>query len=489
MVKAQKDGSKLQTAPSGAVLLSGGEDQSIQADRSKAKPKSKLARGKLPRGITEIRWENATGPDSVRYRIRIKRKSFTADKIFDSFHEAQQFLLMSKTKDGRLGLTEREERATVLEEVARDMLSRRPFGYYMNRYVVKYIESKVAPGEVLDEVKKRSQKTVVDRIKGLKGVKLTWKPNAEKQRTGLLAEYQAPDSLARKKRLEDFYLDEIDRAVANEFLEIRSKTHAPSTVMRERGQLQTIWSKLIHIDPALEKKLPHTNPWQSADRSLIPDADTGRERHLTEEEEVRLMASLARCRNKAVPAIVGLALATGMRRGEIVMLEWGQYQDGYLTLRPSQTKKKKVRHVMLDEDGRVLIEAMLKSQGKAVPKPNQRIFPTTVNAFRLSWDRVRERANLKDFRFHDSRRTAITRMLRQMVNPSAVMISAMTGMQSVGRIESEFLQPFLDRERARNGRLSSEADIRANVGHSDARMTKHYVNLGPPKRSKTTPEK
>jgi integrase len=323
------------------------------------------------------------------------------------------------------------------------------------------------------------------RILGLREVELTWKPSEEKERTGLLGKHAPPNTKAIKKPLGDFFLDEIDLSVANEFLKMRTKTHAPSTVMRERGQLQTIWSKLRHLDLAQAKKLPTGNPWQEADRSVILMPEEARERDLSSDEEDRMIASLAKCRNKLVPLVVGLALATGMRRGEILMLKWGQLQDGYLRLTAAQTKKRKARYVMLTEEAREILSGLLASYGEDGAKPDQRLFPMTVNAFKKSWNAARRRAGLQDFRFHDTRRVAVTRMLRQMANPSPVMISAMTGMQSMPHIEKVFVQPFEQRERARTGRMISEADLRANVGHADARMTKHYANLGPKPATKT----
>lgn len=438
------------------------------------KQKARLNKSKLPRGITEVRWENATVRDSVRYRVRINRKGFKADQLFDDFNDAQEFLLMSKTKDGRLGLTEREERAQVIEQVAKEMLSRRPFSFYMNLFVTKYVKTKPEP----NEVKTRSKKIVIDRINGLREVKLTWRSPADRERTGMLAVIAAPGTKNNRQPLGDFFLDEIDTSLANEFLIERSKDHAASTVERERGQLQTIWNKIRQMDPAAGKKLPYENPWQEADKGLLHHEVAIRDSDLSLEQEQRLLASLAKCRNKIVPLVVGFAFATGMRRSEILMLEWRQVKDGYLILPPSHTKNSKMRHVTLTDDGSAMLEPLLAQRHKNA-KETDRVFPITINAFKKSWNAARKRADIGGFRFHDTRRAAVTRMLSEMAYPSPVMISAMTGMQSVIRIEQEYVKPWDDRERARTGRVQSEADIRANVGHADARMTKLYANLGP----------
>jgi integrase len=467
LVASQKDGAKSKSKPKSG-------NESANAAGQAPKPKIRLNKSKLPRGITEVRWENATVRDSVRYRVRINRKGFKADQLFDDFLEAEEFLLMSKTKDGRLGLTEREARAQVIEDVVKDMLSRRPFSFYMNQYVSRYVDPKPEP----NEVKKQSKKTVINRIKGLRAVRLTWKSVADRERTGLLAVIPSPGEKNRKQPLGDFFLDEIDTSLANEFLTVRSKDHAASTVERERGQLQTIWSKIRQIDQAAGKKLPYENPWQEADKGLLHYEAVIRDSDLSLEQEQRLLASLAKCRNKYVPLIVGFALSTGMRRGEILMLEWRQVKDGYLVLPPAHTKNSKPRNVMLTEDGKVMLAPLVKLRAKD-SKETDRIFPLTTNAFKKSWNAARRRADVGSFRFHDTRRVAVTQMLSQMAYPSPVLISAMTGMQSVTRIEQEYVKPWDDRERARTGRVQSEADIRANVGHADARMTKLYANLGP----------
>lgn len=420
-----------------------------------------------------MRWENATTHDSVRYRVRIKRKDFKADELFESVEKAQEFLLMSKTRDGRLGLTERERHGKAMEEVMRAMMLRRPFREYINDYVAQYVETKPEP----NEVKKRSKATLRNRLHNLREVSLTWKPAAERARTGLLAKFG--NTVAQPRRLGDFYLDEIDVAVANDFLRTRVKTHKASTVKRELGDLQTIWTRLKHLDPAAAKRLPPQNPWGEAERAIIQDEGEKRERHLTDEEEFRLLVELSRCRNKDMPCILGLALSTGMRRGEVLMLEWGQINEaeGFLRLAPSQTKAKRSRYVSLTPDAKAWLAEKRGRLGRRTPKAGERLFSYTVDGFKSVWYRVVERAKVENLRFHDTRRTAITEMLRKMANPSPIAVKRLTGMQSVEHIAREFVDPFEDQKRASEGRFNSEEDIRSNVGHSDARMTDHYANF------------
>lgn len=53
-----------------------------------------------------------------------------------------------------------------------------------------------------------------------------------------------------------------------------------------------------------------------------PPAGKSRDRRLTEEEYSRLYAAVAQCRNPMVGQVIKFAVSTGMRRSEILALEW-----------------------------------------------------------------------------------------------------------------------------------------------------------------------
>ena len=51
-------------------------------------------------------------------------------------------------------------------------------------------------------------------------------------------------------------------------------------------------------------------------------------------------------------------------------------------------------------------------------------FPINANAFRLAWDRLRNRAGLVDFRFHDLRHEALSRFFEMGLSiPEVALIS------------------------------------------------------------------
>ena len=61
---------------------------------------------------------------------------------------------------------------------------------------------------------------------------------------------------------------------------------------------------------------------------------------------------------------------------------------------------------------------------KNVPRSNEHVFPITDIALRQSWERLRNRANLINFTFHDLRHEAISWMFEKGLNvPEVASIS------------------------------------------------------------------
>ena len=96
------------------------------------------------------------------------------------------------------------------------------------------------------------------------------------------------------------------------------------------------------------------------------------------------------------------ALETGMRRGDILALEWKFVNfDKLLALLP-MTKNGASREVPLSSKAAHILEGQITS-------PNHTPFPVNDNAFRLAWDRLRTRARITDLKFHNLRHEAISR--------------------------------------------------------------------------------
>ena len=104
--------------------------------------------------------------------------------------------------------------------------------------------------------------------------------------------------------------------------------------------------------------------------------------------------------------IVVLAIATGMRKGEIVMLRWPQinFERALITLQ--LTKNDELRSVPLT--GRAF--DLLKTLSKGKRSDTDLVFPSNSGEKPLeiakAWTTAVKKAGVADFRFHDLRHTA-----------------------------------------------------------------------------------
>lgn len=102
---------------------------------------------KLQRGIQLVKWHNDDGTKSVRYRVRIQRKTFQADKLFDTLEEAEDFLADSRSQAGRKVLSEQEQAQKEKNREMAELAKAPPFSWFLNLY-----RKKTFPTD--DEIKK-----------------------------------------------------------------------------------------------------------------------------------------------------------------------------------------------------------------------------------------------------------------------------------------------------------------------------------------------
>ena len=177
------------------------------------------------------------------------------------------------------------------------------------------------------------------------------------------------------------------------------------------------------------------NPFASGD-SLISLADENkRERILTREEEVRLLAACDTPQRAHLKAILICALDTGMRQGEIFSLRWRDVdlENRLVSIQAFHTKTLKERQVAITTRLAIELERL---KARAADDRNGLVFGILDNVKR-SFTAARSKAGLKDLRFHDLRHTAATRL-----------VGAHIPLSDVGRV----------------------------LGHSQANTTYRYVN-------------
>jgi integrase len=136
----------------------------------------------------------------------------------------------------------------------------------------------------------------------------------------------------------------------------------------------------------------------------------GRKRFLSQAELNTLFSACRGSSCRALYPIVVLAVATGMRRGEILGLRRDQVDLVRQTITLSDTKNGESRELPLDGHARNVIEQWC----EAITSPHALLFPsktgTTPVELRKPWYAALEQAGLLDVCFHDLRRTAATNL-------------------------------------------------------------------------------
>ncbi len=111
-----------------------------------------------------------------------------------------------------------------------------------------------------------------------------------------------------------------------------------------------------------------------------------------------------------------MALLTGMRLSEILTLLWADVnlETNLITIRAEISKSKKSRKIPISQTLRkLLVEQRMKNYQSGhvfVTHLGVPYSPNNPSALKRTFTTARRNAEIKDFRFHDLRHTAATRM-------------------------------------------------------------------------------
>jgi integrase len=161
------------------------------------------------------------------------------------------------------------------------------------------------------------------------------------------------------------------------------------------------WGFVLPSNPVHQVKLPPSNP---------------RERRATVDELERLLAACEATTCRWLPAIIQLAVETGMRRSELLAIRWADIDLGARTVLLRSTKNGHPRTVPLSPRALEII--------RDTPRSGEIVFGVSANAVRLAWERLKRRAGVSDLRFHDLRHEAVSRFFEKGLNmPEVAAIS------------------------------------------------------------------
>lgn len=196
-----------------------------------------------------------------------------------------------------------------------------------------------------------------------------------------------------------------------------------AAVNKELGKLK----RMFNI--AIQEQFLARNPFSNG-VSLITDEEH-RTRVLSFDEEKRLLEAIQSKRQREhLLGIVLIALDCGLRRGEIFTLKWSDCDliKRTITVRAFNSKTARKRTVAMTS--RVYNELTRIWSESESNEQDELIFGVSVT-IKTAWKKICREAKIEDFRFHDCRHTAITRMIKAGMTPvEAMKISGHTTLRA-----------------------------------------------------------
>ncbi len=136
-------------------------------------------------------------------------------------------------------------------------------------------------------------------------------------------------------------------------------------------------------------------------------------RYLTREEEVELYKHLP----EYLKLIVTVALHTGLRRGNILELRWEQINFDYKMIEVLKNKGNKKIQIPLSETLYEEFSKMRQDEGYVFVNPETGL---PYQDIKKAFNTAKEKAGIKNFRFHDLRHTVATRLVEKGIDLAVV---------------------------------------------------------------------
>jgi integrase len=191
---------------------------------------------------------------------------------------------------------------------------------------------------------------------------------------------------------------------AEKFKMERCKTVQPATVNRELGNLKNMMAV------ACKWSILERNPFAGVKLLHVPQKP---ERVLSGAEEVALLAACDKVRAPHLRPIIILALNTGMRKGEILSLEWPQVDPDQRMIRVLNSKSEAgQRSIPMNGAVHSLLSTLPRHRGTPLVFPSHRNPGQRMRDHKVGFLKAVRLAGIPHIRFHDLRHTFATRLVR-----------------------------------------------------------------------------
>jgi len=214
-----------------------------------------------------------------------------------------------------------------------------------------------------------------------------------------------------KKMIGKYYLSHLNSNILAKFRDNRVKNISSETA---RKDLMLI-SRVLHtavVDWGIQ--LPNGNPVAAL---RLPKPALARDRRLELNEEELLLKAALDC-GRHIHNLIIIAIETGMRRGEIINMQWQYINFQKKTLHIDKTKTDSPRTIPLSN--RAI--NILKKQPRNI---NGKVWNIRAGSVTQAFIRICKKANITNLRFHDLRHEATSRFFEKGFN--IMEVSCITG--------------------------------------------------------------
>lgn len=222
-----------------------------------------------------------------------------------------------------------------------------------------------------------------------------------------------------KKVFIDFRLIDMSVEAVREFKAYRLQRVKGETVRKELNLLKRFFDYVIQ---EWQIYLPKGNPVSPVS---LPSKGKSRERRLSDGEEQALL-SAAETYGGVIYDIIVLAIETGMRRGEILKMEWENLNRAESTIFIGDTKNGESRTVPLSPRALKVILKQKKQWGG-------KVFEIRGDSVGQAFRRVTKKAKIPDLRFHDLRHEATSRLFERGLQ--IMEVAAITGHKDLASLK------------------------------------------------------
>jgi integrase len=195
---------------------------------------------------------------------------------------------------------------------------------------------------------------------------------------------------------------------AERYKAMRSRLVKPATINRELTLVKHMLTK------GVEWKLIAENPFRGVRNLNVPKHI---ERVLGQDEEVKLLAACDRVRSRLLRPLVVLALNTGMRRGELLSLEWSRVDLDQRIIRVINAKSNAGDRVIpMNAAVHSLVHDLAKKATSPLVFPSNRKPGARLLDLKKGFKKAVRLAGIRNLRFHDTRHTFATRLVHAGVD-------------------------------------------------------------------------